>query len=98
MSASGVSSGWPLHPSRAAPAYLSGLDDEQRALVRRSAVAAHCPEQQADLNEAVRARAKVQSAVERVTQTLAPKIQIWTNPEPTALRELQRIAGGQADG
>lgn len=75
-----------------APAYLSGLDDEQQENFRAVAVNAHAPERQADLEEAQRALAKVQAAAERVTQTLGPKITLWSNPEPTAMRQLRSLA------
>ncbi len=64
-------------------------------LVRAPAVSAHCPERQADLDEARWALQKVEAAAERVTKTLAPKITLWANPEPTALRQLRSIADGR---
>ncbi len=45
-----------------------------------------------------KALGKVQAAAERVSGTLAPKINLWANPEPTALRQLRAIAGGKTDG
>ena len=81
-----------------APPYLSGLNDEQYSMLRKTAVDAHCPERQADLDEARRALGKVQNAADRVTKTLAPNITLWVNPEPTALRQLRVIANGGSDG
>ncbi len=77
------------------PAYLSGLTDDQHALVRTAAVKAHAPEREADLEEARKALGKVQAAAARVTKTLGPKIVLWSNPEPTALRQLRSIADGE---
>ena len=82
----------------AAPPYLSGLDDDAHALVRQTAVQHWAAERQADLEEAERALQKVTAAASRVSETLAPKIHQWANPEPTKLRQLRQIAEGRTDG
>ena len=81
-----------------APSYLSGLDDERFTLIRKAAVDGHCPEKQADLEEARRALDKLQAASHRMVSTLAPKINLWANPEPTSLRQLRVIASGGEHG
>lgn len=82
----------------AAPPYLSGLDNDAHALVRQTAVNQWAAERHADLEEARKALGKVQAASERVSATLAPKITLWANPEPTKLRQLRTIAEGRKDG
>ena len=80
-----------------APAYLSGLGEEQAGVVHISAVQAHAPGTAADLEEARRALERVQSASTRATDILAPKIRLWANPEPTSLGKLRVLADGRAE-
>lgn len=75
-----------------APSYLSGLDDKKIALVRQNAVAAHASEDQAALEEAQRALGRLTAARDRSTSALAPRIALWRDPQPTAMRQLREIA------
>lgn len=57
-----------------APGYLSGLDAERMATMRRLAVDAHAREAQAALDEALAARRKVETASGRMIELVAPRL------------------------
>lgn len=77
-----------------APAYLSGLSDDNMAVLRDQAVSTWAPDQQAKLNEAKASLSRVQKARDRAISFLAPKIRTWAEPESTALANLAKMAGG----
>src|SRR5690606_16568302 len=61
-----------------APGYLSGLDSERMATMRRLAVDAHAREAQAALDEAVAARRKVETASGRMIELVTPRLREWS--------------------
>lgn len=73
-----------------APAYLSGLSDEQRDAVEGMAIEAHAPEQREALDEARRAWDKVSAAGGRMLGLVGPRIQQWREPESSAINELEK--------
>lgn len=77
-----------------APAFLSGLTQEQFALVQTTAGASHAPDAVAALDVALKARAKLTAARDRSLTTLGPKLALWQNPESTRLGKLREIARG----
>lgn len=77
-----------------APPYLSGLDDKQRELVRLSAVKAHAADKQAALEEATRAREKVERAAARMIEIVVPRIRDWSQPDNANLTALEALGNG----
>lgn len=77
-----------------APGYLSGLDAERMATMRRLAVDAHAREAQAALDEAVAARRKVETASGRMIELVAPRLREWSEPESEGLARLEALGRG----
>lgn len=77
-----------------APPYLSGLDDKQREVIRLSAVKAHAGQQQAALEEANRARERVERASGRMIEIVVPRIRDWTRPDNANLTALEAMGNG----
>jgi hypothetical protein len=77
-----------------APGYLSGLDPERLATMRRIAVDAHAREHQAALDEALHARRKVETASGRMIELVAPRLREWTEPESESLSRLEALGRG----
>lgn len=72
-----------------APAYLSGLDDKQREIIRMTAVKAHATERLAALEEATEARDKLQRASSRMIELVVPRIRDWERPDNADLTDLE---------
>jgi len=77
-----------------APPYLSGLDDKGREVVRLAAVKAHADKQQAALEEATRAREKVEKASGRMIAIVVPRIRDWARPDNANLTALEAMGNG----
>ena len=77
-----------------APPYLSGLDDKQHSLIRLAAVKAHAAEKQAALEEATRAREKVERAAARMIEIVVPRIRDWSRPDNSNLTALEALGNG----
>lgn len=77
-----------------APAYLSGLDEKQRVVIRTAAVQAHAAERQAALEEATAARDKLQRASSRMIELVAPRIRDWERPDNANLTDLEAYGRG----
>ena len=77
-----------------APAYLSGLNDKQRAVIRTAAVQAHAAERQAALEEATAARDKLQRASSRMIELVVPRIRDWERPDNANLTDLEAYGRG----
>ena len=77
-----------------APPYLSGLDDKQREVIRLMAVKAHAADRQAALDEATRARDKLQRASGRMIELVVPRIREWERPDNADLTALEAYGRG----
>ena len=77
-----------------APAYLSGLDDKQRVVIRAAAVAAHASDKQSALEEATAARDKLQRASSRMIELVVPRIRDWQHADNASLTELEALGRG----
>lgn len=77
-----------------APGYLSGLDAERMATMRRLAVDAHAREHQAALDEALHARRKVETASGRMIELVAPRLREWAEPDSEHLTRLEALGRG----
>ena len=77
-----------------APGYLSGLDAERFDTMRRIAVDAHAREEQAALDEALRARRKIETASGRMIELVAPRLREWAEPESERLAKLEALSRG----
>lgn len=77
-----------------APGYLSGLDPDQFATMHRIAVDAHAGEQQAALDEALRARRKVETAGARMMELIAPRLREWAEADSESLTRLEALGRG----
>lgn len=62
--------------------------------MRRIAVDAHAGEQQAALDEALRARGKVEMASGRMIELVAPRLREWSEPESESLSRLEALGRG----
>ncbi len=77
-----------------APAYLSGLDDKQREVVRQEAVHGHAAERQAELDEARRAHDKIARAGSRMIELVSPRVRDWSQPDNANLIALEGMSRG----
>lgn len=73
-----------------APAILTGLKEDQIALVRKNATQAHAPEQAALMDEAVAAGKRIAKAADHIVTGLGSKVVAWEieAKEPDALKAL----------
>lgn len=73
-----------------APAILTGLKEDQIALVRKNATMAHAPEQAALMDEAVAAGKRIAKAQDHILTGLGSKVVAWEieAKEPDALKAL----------
>jgi len=77
-----------------APPYLSGLNDKQREVIRQLAVKAHAADRQAALEEATRAREKIDRASTRMIEIVTPRIREWQRPDNADLTALEALGNG----
>ena len=72
-----------------APAYLSGLTNEQHSTLLELAQKQFCPEETRTLADIDRAAGRLQLTAAHITETLAPRIKEWTGTDDKALEDLQ---------
>lgn len=78
----------PQRPSRlSAPAYLSGLTDEQHALVRTFAAQTLAPEQTAQRAETAEALARVTRANEHFMERIGNQLREWRDDDAKIIQE-----------
>jgi len=71
-----------------APAYLSGLDDEQHRVLRDLARQRFCPEEAQAVKDIDQAAGRVMMTAGHISETLAPRIREWRGSDAKALEGL----------
>jgi len=75
-----------------APAYLSGLTDNQYGTLLEMAQKVFCPEETQTVADLDRAIARVERSTEQLTTVMAPLVRQWRGNDDKALEELQNHA------